>query len=220
MTIPMQAAQRQFLFMHLRASGTWQALHTRVQAAMCAPVATDDVQIVGLFMGLFGVASNELVWLLSLPVEVDAIAGVRRLLPADVDVLDALPLRATARPDTDAKLTRAGIYVFRFFEVLERDIDEIVQLSRAAWETFESGANYRAEPIALFRYVVPVAERGRMLLLTWYDNLTSWEHSRTPHPDARANFQRRAALTIRTTAIATRLAETVGRESPDLLSSS
>ena len=45
-----------------------------------------------------------------------------------------------------------------------------------------------------------------MLLLTWYDGFESWQASRAPHPDALANFQRRAALTGGTVAYATRLA--------------
>lgn len=68
-----------------------------------------------------------------------------------------------------------------------------------------------SEPVALLRSADRHGERGRMLLLTWYDNLTSWERSRTPHPEATTNFRRRAALAKSAIAYATRLADTVSR---------
>jgi hypothetical protein len=49
---------------------------------------------------------------------------------------------------------------------------------------------------------------GALLLVTWYDSMTSWERSRTPDPRAIANFRRRAALTTSIVAYATRLART------------
>jgi hypothetical protein len=44
-----------------------------------------------------------------------------------------------------------------------------------------------------------------MLLVTWYDGLTSWERSRQPAPEARSNFQARARLTRWALPVATRL---------------
>lgn len=49
---------------------------------------------------------------------------------------------------------------------------------------------------------------GKLLLVTWYDSMTSWERSRTPNPQATINFRQRAALTSSIVAYATRLANT------------
>lgn len=207
------AAQCRFLFLHLSAPGRgWQAL---AQVFTSAMPGLPGVHVVGSFMGLFGIGSHDLFALVAGPVDDDSLeARVRAALPADVQVVDALPLRATARPASDATLARDGVFVFRFFDVRDGDVDEIVRLSRTAWETFEKpaaaaapgGATYASEPVGLFRFAdAPGPEaRGRMLLLTWYDDLTSWERSRNPAPEATANFRRRAALTTGTIAYATR----------------
>ena len=55
----------------------------------------------------------------------------------------------------------------------------------------------------------PPDDTGRMLLVTWYDGLESWQISRRPNPAATENFLRRRELTQSTTAIATRLVEPV-----------
>ena len=197
------ASNRVFLFVHLRAAaGGWQALNERVTAVLADWPA---VVRVGSFMGLFGISNQELFVLLSLPAGEDGRTELRARLPADVELVDTLALRATVRPSDDASLTRAGVYVFRFFDVRAADVAEVVELSRVAWQTFEPDAQYAAEPMGLFRFADASAERGRMMLLTWYDNLTSWERSRTPHPEATANFQRRATLSRSALAIATRL---------------
>ena len=44
---------------------------------------------------------------------------------------------------------------------------------------------------------------GRMLLVTWYDGLESWQRSRQFPPEARDNFLRRRELTGGTLALAT-----------------
>ena len=44
-----------------------------------------------------------------------------------------------------------------------------------------------------------------MLLVTWYANLTVWEQSRHPPPEAKENFLRRHKLTLSALPVATRL---------------
>lgn len=156
----------------------------------------------GAFFGLFGLASNEL-----FVVSVGDVQDIDARLLGLVSVVEAetLLLEPTVRPTTDEPLTREGLYVFRFFEVANRDVDEIAALSQQAWETFEAADTYQAEPQALFRQADRSAERGRMLLVTWYDGLGSWQTSRKPDPRARENFSRRHQLTAGTIAYATRL---------------
>ena len=160
----------------------------------------------GIWQGLFGLRSNELIMVTCWPPGADASSALRAALAADVAVVDSADFVATLRPADATPRTRPGLYVFRFFDVRAGDVDEIVALSGAAWTTFESSASYASEPQALFRLRDATADAGRMLLLTWYDGFESWQASRAPHPDALANFQRRAALTGGTVAYATRLA--------------
>jgi hypothetical protein len=95
----------------------------------------------------------------------------------------------------------------------------------------DAGEGYRTEPMGLFALrpdpqpdmvegaplsrssstplstpAGPPENTGALLLVTWYDSMTSWERSRTPDPRATANFRRRAALTTSIVAYATRLA--------------
>ncbi len=159
----------------------------------------------GIWQGLFGVASNEL--LVMAAARGDRLpADAREALPGDADVLDTLRLASTARPERVAALPAEGVYVFRFFEVDVKDCDEIVELSREAWETFEDTDRYASRPQGLFRPRDQPEGTGRMLLVTWYDGFASWETSRSPAPEARENFRRRHQLTAGTVAYATRLA--------------
>ena len=155
-----------------------------------------------------------------------ALASLQVCLPDDVRVLEVLPLKATVRPATDAPFTRAGIHVFRFFTLPFDRMDEAVAFSSAGWETFErndesnADEGYRTEPLGLFAQdgpgwhrMAPLAgvdnaTHGQLLLVTWYDSMTSWERSRTPNPQATLNFRKRAALTSSIVAYATRVANT------------
>jgi hypothetical protein len=158
----------------------------------------------GVFTGLFGVASNELI-------VVAAAQGVRQTsdftdpLQRIAQPREILSLANTTRPVAISPLERAGLYVFRFFYVSNKDVDEIVRLSQEAWTTFEDSTQYAAQPQGLFCEQDLAPERGTMLLLTWYDGLQSWQTSRQPAHEARENFQRRQALTHGTLALATRL---------------
>jgi len=156
----------------------------------------------GAFFGLFGIASNELL-ILTLG-DVDQVND-RLVALGSVRDAETLLLEPTVRPTSETPLSREGLYVFRFFEVAHRDVDQIAALSKQAWESFESTSDYAAEPKALFCQADRSSERGRMLLLTWYDGFESWLTSRNPHPDARENFLRRRDLTTGTVAYATRL---------------
>ncbi len=182
--------------------------HDRSSLSMFGAIAADNDAVLspakrwGAFLGLFGIGSDEL-----FVVSVGDVEHVNeRLLALDsVLEVDTLLLEATVRPTSEAPLGRDGLYVFRFFEVANKDIEEIAALSKEAWETFEASDDYSAEPQALFRQADRSSDRGRMLLLTWYDGLASWQSSRNPHPKAREIFRRRHALTEGTIAYATRL---------------
>ena len=190
-----------YAYSRLRATGRdFRSLYDALRRDEYAALAPANVW--GAFHGLFGVASNELIL-----VTYGDVAGVADALAnhAQVGGADTLLLEPTARPTQAAPRRREGLYVFRFFDVAHKDVDEIVALSAQAWKSFEGGDGYQAVPQGLFRQHDGSAEAGRMLLCTWYDGLNSWQQSRTPPPDAAAGFRRRHALTRGTIAYATRL---------------
>jgi hypothetical protein len=193
-----------YLYLHLRSPDSDRApLERAVDEAARGGWRDAGRTVWGAWEGLFGVASNELLVITAEPEDVPA-GGVT--LPDAVEVLDSLPLAATLRPNAGTRLVRPGLYVFRSFDVRGPDVDEFIELSVRAWEQFENAAAYSAEPQGLFRPSTAEAEAPeRLLLVTWYDGLGSWEASRHPAPGARKNFAARRALTLATRAVATRL---------------
>jgi len=167
-------------------------------------LAKEGAGLWGAFAGHFGLHSRELLLVLSYPARHGgAPEAFIDLLPTGFEVLDAMVLRATSRPESAAPLERSGLYVHRLFDTDDQAVEEIVSLSTEAWETFETSDRYQSRPMGLFSE--PGEGRIRMLLVTWYENFTSWEVSRNPAPEAAENFQRRAELTQGTQPFATRL---------------
>ena len=153
----------------------------------------------GLWHGVFGMASNELMLVTAHDDHEDGLT-----LPENIRVLEEYQLKATARPTDNTPLSQAGIYVFRDFALDAKDIEEVVALSSAAWQTFESGENYSAQPMGLFAPQTPSANCV-MHLLTWYPDFSSWQNSRESGPQSLQRFAARRALTYSTNAVATRL---------------
>jgi hypothetical protein len=194
-----------YCYLHLRGEGRDTAGLKSLLADVAGTWRRHSITLWGVWEGLFGVASNELL-------VVAAAAGARERADFDdalagrpIEVLDALRMVPTVRPEGVAPCESPGLYVFRFFSVPTPDMDEVARLSRQAWETFENADQYQSEPQGLFRPADDTVKVGRMLLVTWYDGLESWQVSRRPAPEAMENFQRRRALTGGTVALATRL---------------
>lgn len=192
-----------YAFARIRSEGrSWQSTYRVVSADDFAALA--PARPWGAFSGLFGVGSDELILVTSggdreVARSVDALAGID-----GVRVVQSLILEPTVRPTRDDPLTREGLYVFRFFDVAHRDVDEVARLSSEAWKTFETSDAYAAEPQALWAQSDRTGDRGSMLLLTWYDGLGSWQASRRPAAGV-GSFRRRGELTRSTIAYATRL---------------
>lgn len=189
-----------FAFIRLAGRGRhWQPAYDALSAALT------PASVWGVFQGLFGVGANELI-LVTVGTDDVVAASIETVTGLDpVDSVESLMLVPTVRPTSAEPLTRAGLYVFRFFDVADADVEEIAALSNAAWNTFENTDDYQAQPQALFCQRDRARQRGRMLLLTWYDGLSSWQTSRQPAPEARENFTRRQQLIDGTIAYATRL---------------
>lgn len=163
------------------------------------PFGERGSQLFGIFQGLLGLASNEL-YLVTFSTTRPA---VLKETVAQLNCLNAIKLEPTVRPTEHVQRTEPGVYVFRWFTVHNRDVDEIASLSQAAWPTFERG--FEARPQGLFAEPDRPTDIGTMLLITWYSGLTAWEDSRAPPEEARLNFRRRHKLTLEARPVATRL---------------
>ena len=154
----------------------------------------------GVFPGLFGLATNELYWVLS---------GEDTGLPewmGEFEIVSQTSLTATVRPQDFVPRTTPGIYVFRWFQVDRSKIDEVVRLSNEAWRTFEGGFDTEVQGLFEVKPDFTVGEVDcAMLLVTWYRDLSVWQDSRAPDPEARERFIARQQLLDSAVPIATRL---------------
>lgn len=196
-----------YCYLHLAGEGRdTEALEAALKDGILGAWRQTGITVWGIWEGLFGIASNALIVVAAANGERDE-AAFTAGLPDSVRVVEALLLVPTVRPVDATPCDEPGLYVFRFFEVRNADADEIARLSNEAWTTFENTDAYQAEPQGLFRQQDLSAPRGRMLLVTWYDGLASWQTSRRPAPEAMENFLRRRELTFGTEALAARLVE-------------
>jgi hypothetical protein len=153
-----------------------------------------DGEVLGVFQGQLGFASNEAIVLLR-----GANADYRHALDKAPGVVGvhSETLTPTVRPAEDAVLKQGGIYVHRWFTVDAGSVDDFVALSNKAWENFEG--SYDTEIFGLFTAARSEQDArdgtGRLLLLTWYASHGVWEASRDQTRDPQGLFVKRHALT-------------------------
>lgn len=112
-------------------------------------------------------------------------------------------LRATARPTAIAPFEPGGLWAHRWFETAADTWAEFLDLSTGAWPAFER--EYGATIHGFFRAEAVEPPDARVLLVTRYPSLASWESSRgagrsedTDVAEAGRRFLRRRELTRRT----------------------
>ncbi len=160
----------------------------------------------GLWAAQFGLAANQLVLMTCWDRPEAAPGEIERTLLSleGVERIDHHMVAPTARPKSAEPPRRPGSYVHRWFDLEPRHVDEVVELSATAWETFES--TFEVEVIGFFRTLAePGADAAQLMLLNWYPSLAAWEASRKfdADPESKRRFMRRAELTTGTRAIAT-----------------
>ncbi len=184
-----------------RGRAALSAFVTHVRDVAAPAIVAANAQVLGIFQGQLGFASNEAVVLLrsTAPLrdrlrELDAAPGVVRMHPE--------LLTPTVRPSDKAVLKQGGIYVHRWFSVDADSVADFISLSNRAWERFEG--SYETEIFGLFtaeRTTGDVREgTGRLLLLTYYAGHGVWEQSRDQTRDPGGLFAQRHALTRSTIA--------------------
>lgn len=179
-----------------------QHLQTPAQRLRTGLKESASADLWGIWEGVFGLAAHQLI-----VVTVHASMDDGWSPPPGCRIDDQRVLKATARPIGIEPPEKPGVYVFRDFYLAYKDIPEAVELSSAAWRTFEGADAYKAVPMGLFApaQVLPTDQECQLQLLTWYPDFTAWETSRQFDPDAMKRFMARKALTRSTEAIATRL---------------
>ncbi|HJW40623.1 MAG TPA: hypothetical protein VJ476_05255 [Rhizomicrobium sp.] len=178
-----------------RGRKAWADFAGHVRSSLVSEVATAGGEVVGLFQGQLGFASNEAVVLLRRP-ERSRHAPMLVAGPKAIAVqMEALT--PTVRPADTKKLKSGGIYVHRWFTVDAEKVADFIDLSNRAWQNFEG--SYDTEIFGLF-----TAEAGeqdvrneerRLLLLTWYASHGVWETSRDQTRDPAGLFVKRHELT-------------------------
>ncbi|MGE3073832.1 MAG: hypothetical protein AB7N24_07040 [Dehalococcoidia bacterium] len=195
-----------FHWTRIAAPGTnFAALGRHIEEQTLPAIEALGGQRWALAHGLFGLWNHEVIFVTAWPAESDPAPVVARNLPAGALVAASYDFVPTVRPGSEAPLTKPGIYVHRLFGVDAENVERFVALSDTAWKTFENADEYRSQPQGLFRQRIHPRSDGLMLLVTWYDRLESWERSRTPPPEAAANFRERSMITTRSVAFPTRL---------------
>jgi hypothetical protein len=203
---------RIYQWLRLRATDfSAQALLARLRQDTLKSVVAAGGAAWGVWQPLFGMRSNELVLVTAWPGGARPAEIVGDGMPDGATVVEAFELAPTVRPTTFEPVRRDGIYVHRFFEVRDGDVEEMARLSVEGWKTFETADAYRTQQLGLFRPHPRPADAqawGQMLLVSWYADLASWQRSRQFPPEARRNFVERARLTRTSLPFAMQLAGT------------
>jgi hypothetical protein len=166
--------------------GEWDACVEKLRRAAGA-------SLFGVWRGQIGLEANEGIALTAWPDEEALAAGALALAPVFAGALDTRAERfvATLRPETPAPPERRGVFAFRTFEIAAADWIEFADLSERAWPEFEAG--FDAKICGFFRSLDVAPPAARVLLVTRYASLATWEASRADV--ARPEFQRRHELT-------------------------
>jgi len=179
-----------------RGLNAWTTFADHVRGTVTPAIAAAGGEVLGLFQGQLGFASNEAVVLVRF-----ASAARDRLRELDrapcVVSMHPDVLTPTVRPTDDAVLKTGGIYVHRWFSVDADAVADFVSLSNRAWTNFEG--SYATEIFGLFtaeRTAQDVRDSaGRLLLLTYYASHGVWEESRQQTRYPNGLFAQRHALT-------------------------
>ena len=179
-----------------RGRKAWADFAAHVRGVAAPAIGSAGGEVVGLFQGQLGFASNEAVILLRWPTaqrdrlrELDTAPGVVAMHPQ--------MLTPTVRPADDKRLKSGGIHVHRWFTVDADSVADFVSLSNRAWENFEG--SYDTEIFGLFTAEITAQDLrdgvGRLLLLTYYASHGVWETSRDQTRDPAGLFAKRHELT-------------------------
>lgn len=173
------------------------------------PIADRGGKLYGIFSPGFGLHSNELVMMFVWPDNAaeagkSPVDGFLNSLDKVVSVNTKM-FKPTVRPLNDKVPDRRGLYIHRWMNFKNSDLEEAIALSKEAWVTFEG--SFDSSIIGLFRDLEEKNGSTALLLLTWYKDFIAWHNSRDREKDPKSwnNFKRRAALMDGSLGISTHL---------------
>jgi hypothetical protein len=180
--------------------GTWPGVAASVWGPVDEALRADGAMVIGLWAAEIGAHTDEGVLMCTMEtVAHPALEAIDSLIESSTE-----RVVATVRPTDRTPQTAAGIYAHRWFETTDDRWPEFLELSEGAWPHFET-AHPGTEILGFFRSLDVDAPRCRILLVTRYPDLATWERSRpyAPKPtegteESRRRFRRRAELTDRT----------------------
>jgi hypothetical protein len=155
--------------------------------------------------GMFGLRTNQVSVLSVWPEGTKA--EVRFSDPEDAKqnlVSEEQLMVATVRPTSTEKINQPGIYVIRWIRIQPDDIEEYTSLCLKTWPAFETLSSARC--YGVFRALENDCGVSKILMLTWYENLTDWESSRSLNPADSDKWARRSEMELSHWAEAGRLA--------------
>jgi hypothetical protein len=188
----------------------WPRVHDGVYGSGAEALAASRGTLFGLWRGEIGMHTDEGVMMSAWPADAtpdhNALDGIGGVIESSVERVVATVRPLDATPPTDD-----GIYAHRWFDLADKDWPEFLEHSLHAWPAFEETFD-GTRIIGFWRSRDAEAGRARVLLVTRYASLATWERSRPYAPksvegmeEARARFLRRADLTDRTIVRITRL---------------
>ena len=138
-----------FSYATLTTAGAWARHAQRLRREL--PSGLGEGRLYALFAPQFGLASDQLVVMTCWDDPEGVGPRVEKALRAieGVEKVEQHMVVPTARPRTSEPPIRKGLYVHRWFDLEPRHVDEVVELSAVAWETFER--TFEVEVIGFFR---------------------------------------------------------------------
>jgi hypothetical protein len=188
---------------------SWPEVAERVGKDRRRAIAEAGGCLFGIWTGQIGMSSNEGVVMSVWPDEATHSKHAPRVVDPAGEIVSSRAERLVlrARSEDPEPPTGSGIYAHRWFEIRAEDRDEFVELSEAAWPSFEG--SHDVNIIGLWETRDADPPTTRLLLLTRYGSLAVWERSRSARTDrereAWKRFLRRHGLTLSTVVATTQL---------------
>jgi hypothetical protein len=189
----------------------WPQVTVAVRDRTAKAMQAAGGQLWGLFTPLIGMRSDTGILISVWPDRTGAQARADAALGGISEILgcDGEEIVPTVRPKAATPPSAAGVYSFRWFELRDADVPELIQLSSSAWETFER--TFASDILGFWRSTATPSPAARVLLLTRYPDHATWDRSRIDvpvpgDPSSAALFLRRRELIESTIVTTTRLA--------------
>jgi hypothetical protein len=163
----------------------------------------------GIWVPQLGLSSKDLIVMYSWPNgKADHAANLADTFLLNLDDVagaDTRRWKPTVRPVDNIAPDRKGLYIHRTMVFDVTDVPQVVEMSQAAWATFES--QFEARVYGFFQDMDEQDGTTTLTLVSWYRDYTAWEESRNTDKDPGSweIFYKRGRLTRASWGISTSL---------------